>query len=351
MGGIGGIQVCTNTNRCFCDFGFTGPDCSIALPVTTPAPTEAGPTQDNEIKTEKKETRYGEFTPSNRNTRCENNFNNQEKSNRFHLRQGRRKLKISLEENRNTKKKRNDNGNQIKLADFVRITHFICSYFVLVNTILTAELSSPPPLNSAPLERPTKTRKTRDEHRQRKIDDNFRNVQCVNKLLARHTDGHLSTSFRAFAPFYHFFCALSLRVRTGSSARLLFMHFIHLEHFTGNDDEDKISTLSLVIILVVSCKFVFISFALIAVCYRLVELQYTSELKRTSKSLNFSLSMISLSLWLDCTRCVCSVNKFVAKKRNAIKGIVQGKKRTGTKTNECCAEKANQSLHAKYNQQ
>lgn len=132
------------------------------------------------------------------------------------------------------------------------------------------------------------------------------------------------------------------------------MHFIHLEHFTGNDDEDKISTLSLVIILVVSCKFVFISFALIAVCYRLVELQYTNELKRTSKSLNFSLSMISLSLWLDCTRCVCSVNKFVTEKHNAIKGIVQGNGREERLTNiakkkqiSCCTQNTinNKCLH------
>lgn len=46
---------------------------------------------------------------------------------------------------------------------------------------------------------------------------------------------------------------------------------IHLTHFPGNDNEDKISTLSMVIILVVICKCVFISFALMAVCYRLVE--------------------------------------------------------------------------------
>lgn len=46
-------------NRCFCEPGFAGPDCAIVVPVTTAAPTEPGPTQDNTIKMEKKETRYG----------------------------------------------------------------------------------------------------------------------------------------------------------------------------------------------------------------------------------------------------------------------------------------------------
>lgn len=51
--------MCTNTNRCFCDIGFAGPDCAIVVPVTTVAPTEPPPTADNTIKMEKKETPYG----------------------------------------------------------------------------------------------------------------------------------------------------------------------------------------------------------------------------------------------------------------------------------------------------
>lgn len=38
--------------------GYSGPDCSIKVPTTTAAPTDA-PTPDNAIKMEKKETPYG----------------------------------------------------------------------------------------------------------------------------------------------------------------------------------------------------------------------------------------------------------------------------------------------------
>ena len=55
-------QVCTNTNKCFCDLAFTGPDCSIPVPVTIPPPTDASPTADNTIKMEKKETPYGKHS-------------------------------------------------------------------------------------------------------------------------------------------------------------------------------------------------------------------------------------------------------------------------------------------------
>lgn len=61
-------QVCTNTNRCFCEFGFTGPDCSIPVPTTIAPPTELTPTTEKEsIKMEKKETPYGrpDFTRAN----------------------------------------------------------------------------------------------------------------------------------------------------------------------------------------------------------------------------------------------------------------------------------------------
>lgn len=46
-------------NRCYCDIGFSGPDCAIVVPITTPLPTEPQPTADNTIKMEKKETPYG----------------------------------------------------------------------------------------------------------------------------------------------------------------------------------------------------------------------------------------------------------------------------------------------------
>lgn len=52
-------QFCTNANRCFCDMGWGGPDCSTVVLLTTPMPTEALPTPENTIKMEKKETPYG----------------------------------------------------------------------------------------------------------------------------------------------------------------------------------------------------------------------------------------------------------------------------------------------------
>ncbi|KAH8237747.1 hypothetical protein KR038_010716 [Drosophila bunnanda] len=51
--------VCTNTNRCFCDMGWGGTDCSSVVLLTTALPTEALPTPENTIKMEKKETPYG----------------------------------------------------------------------------------------------------------------------------------------------------------------------------------------------------------------------------------------------------------------------------------------------------
>ncbi|XP_037027838.1 disintegrin and metalloproteinase domain-containing protein unc-71 [Bradysia coprophila] len=59
-----GHGVCTNTNRCFCDTGYSGPDCSIKVPTTTAPPTDA-PTPDNAIKMEKKETPYENYHGSN----------------------------------------------------------------------------------------------------------------------------------------------------------------------------------------------------------------------------------------------------------------------------------------------
>ncbi|XP_073834320.1 disintegrin and metalloproteinase domain-containing protein mind-meld isoform X4 [Musca autumnalis] len=57
--------VCTNTNKCFCDMGWGGFDCSLIVLLTTPLPTEALPTQENTIKMEKKETPYENYHGSN----------------------------------------------------------------------------------------------------------------------------------------------------------------------------------------------------------------------------------------------------------------------------------------------
>ncbi|XP_031627825.1 disintegrin and metalloproteinase domain-containing protein unc-71 [Contarinia nasturtii] len=60
-----GEGVCTNMNRCFCNMGFGGPDCSIVIPVTTSAPTDAPPAINSEISYEKKETPYENYHGSN----------------------------------------------------------------------------------------------------------------------------------------------------------------------------------------------------------------------------------------------------------------------------------------------
>ncbi|XP_046802620.1 uncharacterized protein LOC111677536 isoform X5 [Lucilia cuprina] len=57
--------VCTNTNKCFCDMGWGGIDCSLIVLLTTPLPTEALPTPENTIKMEKKETPYENYHGSN----------------------------------------------------------------------------------------------------------------------------------------------------------------------------------------------------------------------------------------------------------------------------------------------
>ncbi|XP_034671739.1 disintegrin and metalloproteinase domain-containing protein unc-71 isoform X5 [Drosophila subobscura] len=57
--------VCTNTNRCFCDMGWGGTDCSSVVLLTTAVPTEALPTPENTIKMEKKETPYENYHGSN----------------------------------------------------------------------------------------------------------------------------------------------------------------------------------------------------------------------------------------------------------------------------------------------
>ncbi|XP_030378642.1 uncharacterized protein LOC115627181 [Scaptodrosophila lebanonensis] len=57
--------VCTNSNRCFCDMGWGGVDCSSVVLLTTSLPTEAIPTSESTIKMEKKETPYENYHGSN----------------------------------------------------------------------------------------------------------------------------------------------------------------------------------------------------------------------------------------------------------------------------------------------
>lgn len=82
---------------------------------------------------------------------------------------------------------------------------------------------------------------------------------AVCNYLICSTTSSLCISFHLLRSIFHFH---------------LFLNEIHLTHFPGNGNEDKINTLSLVIILVVICKCVFIGFALMAVCYRLVEREW-----------------------------------------------------------------------------
>lgn len=63
--------MCTNINKCYCDNGWGGPDCSLVVEITQPpmSQTEVSPTMSSaerakseiESKMEKKETPYGKF--------------------------------------------------------------------------------------------------------------------------------------------------------------------------------------------------------------------------------------------------------------------------------------------------
>lgn len=58
------IQVCTNQNKCFCDYGWGGPDCSIQQTVTSVPiiPTSTGSPSDALKDSMKKiEIKYGKF--------------------------------------------------------------------------------------------------------------------------------------------------------------------------------------------------------------------------------------------------------------------------------------------------
>ncbi|XP_055586566.1 uncharacterized protein LOC129739173 isoform X3 [Uranotaenia lowii] len=55
---------CTNTNKCFCKFGWTGPDCSIQAHITTTLASLVTTTS-TEIAMEKKVTRYANYHGSN----------------------------------------------------------------------------------------------------------------------------------------------------------------------------------------------------------------------------------------------------------------------------------------------
>lgn len=55
-------QVCTNANKCFCNLGWAGLDCSTKVDITTTvASVSTQATQDSAIKMEKKETPYGRY--------------------------------------------------------------------------------------------------------------------------------------------------------------------------------------------------------------------------------------------------------------------------------------------------
>ncbi|XP_058816038.1 disintegrin and metalloproteinase domain-containing protein 33 isoform X11 [Topomyia yanbarensis] len=58
---------CTNTNKCFCKFGWTGPDCSIQAHITTTyaSPVTASTTDGLSAVMEKKTTRYANYHGSN----------------------------------------------------------------------------------------------------------------------------------------------------------------------------------------------------------------------------------------------------------------------------------------------
>uniref|UniRef100_A0A1B0CAS2 Uncharacterized protein n=2 Tax=Lutzomyia longipalpis TaxID=7200 RepID=A0A1B0CAS2_LUTLO len=60
-----GHGVCTNTNKCFCDFGWGGPDCSISIPLTTSAPTAVPPPSNSTLKMERKIVTYENYHGSN----------------------------------------------------------------------------------------------------------------------------------------------------------------------------------------------------------------------------------------------------------------------------------------------
>lgn len=52
-------QSCTNMNKCHCNFGWMGLDCSGESTVTSTTPATVIITQDPSIKMERKETPYG----------------------------------------------------------------------------------------------------------------------------------------------------------------------------------------------------------------------------------------------------------------------------------------------------
>lgn len=53
------LQVCTNMNKCHCNFEWTGNDCSSESTITSTTPAVITITQDPSIKMERKETPYG----------------------------------------------------------------------------------------------------------------------------------------------------------------------------------------------------------------------------------------------------------------------------------------------------
>lgn len=57
------LQICTNALKCYCNLGWSGPDCSLPQSIPTLKPTTPEPevVHKSDSKLEKKETPYGKL--------------------------------------------------------------------------------------------------------------------------------------------------------------------------------------------------------------------------------------------------------------------------------------------------
>lgn len=59
------FQVCTNTNKCYCDLGWAGTDCTTTVIITTTISSYVAVTMTQDEASGKKETQYGKtFSPN-----------------------------------------------------------------------------------------------------------------------------------------------------------------------------------------------------------------------------------------------------------------------------------------------